>query len=1051
MRKKLLSMLLAWMVSIAAVWCQTRQITGIVTAGKDPVTGASIQLKDTKIGTVTDENGRYVLSVPNESSIIIIKGIGLRTQEVSIAGLSEINVKMIAENVDLGEIVVTAFGIERERKTLGYSQQRIGGEELRKSGEQNMIQGLAGKAAGVLVTGSGGSPGSSSKVLLRGNSTFTGNNQPLLVIDGVPMDNSTDQTTAGDYPFNSNLNGVNSSNRGVDINPDDIESMNILKGPAAAALYGVRAGAGAIIITTKKGKRGTKSFSVDVGTSFEISQVNKLPNLQMKYSQGNGGGVLSADKQSSIGAGKYKPGTTPESWGNLTRDSLGISPTDNMANFFKKGYTQNYNVSITNNTENSSVRFSVGRMSQTGTIPNTTFERTNMRLSLDTRLTPKMVFGGTVNYTNSGGTRAQNGSNLSGVMLGLLRTSNSFNLNDASKGGYLNPNGSQRQFFSIYDNPYWTVNQNPFRDDVNRILGNMNFTYDPIEWMSVTYRLGTDVYTDQRKQIFAIGSWAPSNAPGGQIEENTIRHQEVYSDLLVTFKKEINKDFKGTLLLGNNLNHRYNQDIYARGRDLGTTGNYNLNNAANLYASENNSTIRTMAYFFDLNLAFKNFLFLGVTGRQEYASTFGQAKNHFFYPSTSLSFVFSELIKIPKMSFGKIRIAYAEAGISPGPYNSRTYFSRATYTDGFTDGLSFPYLGSNGYGYAAGIGNAALKPERNTGKEIGLDVRFFDNRFGIDFTYYNQVSTDLLVSRPISPSTGFTSFYSNAGSMVNKGIELVVTGTPIKTKDFSWDININYTRNRNMVLSLADGVDQINIESAFDNIGSYAIKDQPYGVFYGTKWTRNSNGQLLIGANGLPLVDAKQQNVGSPYPKWYGGIRNTFTYKGFILSFLFDTRVGSSAWNGTWARLSRLGQTNESSDDREKSYIISGKKQSGVDANNNPVYEADNDIRISAYSYFRTYKGDGGNFAVENAIQDAGWIRLRDLNINYRFTMTPKLARHIKFVELGVLCRNLWLYTKYTGVDPETSLTGASSNIGGFDYFNNPGTKSYTFSLKASF
>jgi TonB-linked SusC/RagA family outer membrane protein len=1024
------------------VSAQNRQITGQVTDGKEPIIGASVSVKGTSIGTATDANGRYTLTIPASAQTLLVKAVGMKSQELSIAGLSEINVKMGPDVVKLDETVITAFGIERERKTLGYSQQKVSGDELRKSGEQNMIQGLSGKAAGVLVQGSGGTPGASSKILLRGNATFTGENQPLIVVDGVPIDNSTTQSTAGDNPFNSNLSGVNNSNRGVDINPDDIESMNILKGPAAAALYGVRAGAGAIIITTKKGKKGTKSFSVDFSTSAEISQVNKLPKLQMKYSQGTGGGTLKADKSGSNAAGIYRPGITPQSWGNLTKDSLGITPTDNMGEFFQTGYAYNNNISITNTSENSSIRVSLGRLDQTGIVPNTKFNRTTVRLTADTRLNKKMSVGGTVNYIKSGGIRSQNGSNLSGVMLGLLRAPNSYKLMDPENGGFKNPDGTQRSYMTIYDNPYWTVNENPFVDDVNRVLGNVNMTYDATDWMSVTYRIGTDFWTDERKQIFAVGSWAPDNAPGGEVDHNILRSHEVYSDLLVTFKKDITKDLKASLLLGNNMNHRYSQDLFSRGRDLGVPGNYNLNNAANLYASEANSTIRTFAHFFDLNLAYQNYLFLGVTGRREVASTFGTAKNDFFYPSANLSLVFTELVKIPTLSFGKVRVAYAQAGISPAAYGTSTYFVRSTYTDGFTGGLSFPYTGINGYGYSNTLGNPNLKPERNTGREFGLDLRFFEGRLGFDFTYYVQRSTDLLVFRPVAPSSGFSQSYENLGEMENRGIELMINATPIQKKDFQWDISLNFTRARNEVLKLAEGVKELSLEAGFASMGSYAIVGEPYGVFYGTKWARNSSGQLIIGTNGLPTVDPVRGNLGNPYPDWFGGLRNTFTYKNVSLTCLLDVRQGGSIWNGTWARLQQIGNTEESAEGREKAYIIEGVKADGTT----------NDIAISSFNYFRTFKGDGGNYASENAMQDGSWIRLRDLGISYKFTTLPAtVSKYVKGLELGIVGRNLWLKTDYTGVDPETSLTGAGSNIGGWDYFNNPSTKSYTFSLKANF
>jgi hypothetical protein len=524
----------------------------------------------------------------------------------------------------------------------------------------------------------------------------------------------------------------------------------------------------------------------------------------------------------------------------------------------------------------------------------------------------------------------------------------------------------------------------------------------------------------------------------------------VYSDLLVTLRKDFSQDVKTTLLIGNNLNHRYDQDLFSRGRDLGAPGNYNLNNATNLYTSEANTTIRTAALFFDFNASYKNYLFVGISGRNEWASTFGTAKNNFFYPSANVALVFSELVKIPKMSFGKVRLAYAQAGISPQPYRTKTYFTRSTYTDGFTGGLSFPYLGGNGYGYSARIGNAELKPEKNTGIEFGTDLRFFENRLGIDFTYYSQKSTDLLVDRPVAPSTGYALYYTNAGSMINKGIELVLSGTPIKMKDFSWDISVNYARNRNEVLELGTDIKEISLEAGFSSMGAYAIKGLPYGVLYGTRWDRTANGDFIIGANGLPRLAAERGQIGNPYPLWYGGMRNTFNYKSFTFSFLWDIRVGGDVWNGTWARLNNIGRTEESSEGREKTYIIPGMKVIGTNPDGSENY-AENDIAVSAFNYFRTYKGDAGNYAAENAIQNGGWVRLRDVSLSYRFNLAGKIARTIKGLELTVTGRNLLLFTDYTGVDPETSLTGAGSNIGGWDYFNNPSTKSYTFALKANF
>jgi len=493
------------------------------------------------------------------------------------------------------------------------------------------------------------------------------------------------------------------------------------------------------------------------------------------------------------------------------------------------------------------------------------------------------------------------------------------------------------------------------------------------------------------------------------------------------------------VILGNNLNNRFSSDQFLRGRDLAIPDFYNLSNASNLYASSGTGRVKTAAMYLNAELAYKSMLYLNVTGRNEWASTFGTAKSSFFYPSANASFVFTEAIGSNNiLSYGKMRIAYAQAGINPPAYATRTYFTQPTFTDGFTSGLNFPYLGMNGFGQSNSLGNSALEPERNTGMEIGFDLRFLKGRATLDVTLYNQKSTNIILGMPLAPSTGYSSVVQNAGEMQNKGIELVIGATPVKTDKFSWDINLNWASNRNEVLKLAPGVDEISTEAAFASNGSYAIVGEPYGVIYGTKWRRNEAGELLIGANGLPLVDPKRGRIGSPYPKWYGGLRNTLSYKGVNLTFLWDVREGGEIWNGTWGRMMQLGRTKES-EARDREYLIEGVRASDGQPNTR---------KISAYDYFRTFKGDAGSYASENAIQDGSWVRLRELGISYNVKVGSKF---LQSVDLGITGKNVLLFTDYTGVDPETSLTGAGSNIGGFDYFNNPGMKSWIANVKFNF
>ncbi len=1034
-------------------WAQTRLIVGTVKSAKDQgsLANVSVTVKGTNISTFTDNEGRYAINAPQSAKQIVFLLNNYKALSSDIpSGSDRLDVTMEEDPVGMSTITITALGISRQQRALGYATQNVSGKEIAGSGEQNVVQAISSKVAGAFVQGSGGTPGASAKIILRGNATFNGNNQPLMVVDGVPIDNSTSQTTAGDYPFNMNLQGVNQSNRGVDINPDDVESINVLKGPAAAALYGVRGANGAIIITTKRGKagRGGKNFSATFSSSVEWSKVNKLPEIQMTYGQGATGGGRSIDSAgvrrayagvvppgwTIVDAGTSNPGT-PASWGPKV-----ANPIDNMKDFFQTGVAYNNNLSFNAGGERTTVRASIGNLRQTGIVPNTEFKRTSVRVNTDTRLTSKISFGSSINFINSGGTRAQNGSNLSGVMLSILRSPVDFNL----RGGqgedfWKNPDGSNYTYLPFYDNPYWSCYENPFTDDVNRILGNTYITYRPLDWLDVTYRVGIDQYTDSRKQIFAVGSNQPDNAPGGEINENIQRYKEFYSDLLITARRELNEDLNLNVILGNNLNNRFSSDQYLRGRDLAIPDFYNMSNASNLYASSGTGRVKTAALYLNAELSYKSMLYLNVTGRNEWASTFGTAKSSFFYPSANASFVFTEAIGSNDiLSYGKMRIAYAQAGINPPAYATRTYFTQPTFTDGFTSGLNFPYLGMNGFGQSNGLGNSALEPERNTGMEIGFDLRFLKGRASLDVTLYNQKSTNIILGMPLAPSTGYSSVVQNAGEMQNKGIELVIGATPIKSDKFTWDINLNWASNRNEVLKLAPGVDEISTEAAFASNGSYAIVGEPYGVIYGTKWRRNEAGQLLIGANGLPLVDPKRGRIGSPYPKWYGGLRNTLSYKGVNLTFLWDVREGGEIWNGTWGRMMQLGRTKES-EARDREYLIEGVRASDGQPNAR---------KISAYDYFRTFKGDAGAYASENAIQDGSWVRLRELGLSYNVKVGNKFLQSI---DLGITGKNVLLFTDYTGVDPETSLTGAGSNIGGFDYFNNPGMKSWIANVKFNF
>ncbi|OMP78852.1 MULTISPECIES: SusC/RagA family TonB-linked outer membrane protein [unclassified Chitinophaga] len=1022
--------LLLWLfvaMSVLHTFAQTRTITGKVTDTKDgsPLPGVSVIVKGTGKGTVTSADGSYKIDA-GANDALIFSFIGYVNQEKAVGGAANISVALGTDNKQLNEVVVTALGVSKQMKSLGYSVQKIGSDELINSNEHNVIQALASKAAGVQVIGSGGTPGASTKIIIRGNATFNLDNQPLIVIDGVPMDNSTNSTAARNYPYNSNLQGVNNSNRALDINPDDIATVTVLKGPAAAALYGANAASGAIIYTTKRGRSGATRVNYSFNAGFD--KVSQLPDEQHIYSQGAAGTTP-----------VYDPGglatSSPQSWGPLISSVSGAKSYDNTKNFFKTGQNFTHDVSVTGGNENSSFRLSLNRVDQQGVIPTTDLQRTTVRVNADSKISDRLTMAVSASYVLTEGTKAQNGSNTSGAMLGLMRAPASWNLMD-----YQFSDGSSKNYYLYYDNPLWSLYNNPYKDKTDRFYGNLNTTFKITDWLSISNRTGVDMYTQFSKQVFAIGSVQISDYLG-QIEENTFTSRDLYSDLILSGHKTFDK-LDVTANLGGNVLQQQGQNDYSKGTQLSIPNYYNLNNASTLYADNSTTIKRTSALYYDLEFGYKGQFFLTTTGRNEWSSTFGKSKNNFFYPSVSGSWVFSEIVPVNNViTYGKIRAAIAAGGKSPAVYSANTVYTSPTFADGFTDGNYFPFMGQNGMSLSSTLGNIGLKPERSVEKEFGLDFKLF-SRVNVELTYYNKTSTDILVYRPIAGSSGFQYILDNAGKMRNKGVEVMASADVVKLKDFTWNVQINFARNKNTVLALAEGVDENSVESAFTSIGSYAIVGQPYGALYGSKWARNEDGQIIIKANGLPQVATASGNLGNPFPDWTGGGRTTFTYKNFTLSALFDVRHGGKLWNGTYARMNNLGRTAESAD-RERTYVIPGVVL-GADGK----YTA-NTTAVSAQNYFRVYKGDASGYAVENAVEDGSWVRLREVNLGYKYKFGN--ASPIKSVELTLTGRNLWLHTKYKGVDPETSLTGAGSNLTGFDYFNNPGTKTYAVGLRVGF
>lgn len=1052
---------------------QDRTITGKITSTQDNlgIPGATVVVVGTTIGTTSDVDGNFRVTVPATAKSIRVTAIGMKPKQVDLGASNNIDFALDLDALQLNEVIVSAIGIKQEKKAVGYSTQSVSGESISKAGQTNALSGLSGKVAGIQITNAGGTPGGSVNIRLRGVTSINGNNDPLFIVDGISLDNSHDASGNPDNGGNNYLGSVNNSNRLVDLNPDDIESVNVLKGPAAAALYGISASNGAIIITTKKGgKKVGGGVNVVVGSSFTWSEVNKLPELQNKFVKGTGGAYRSYESSSS---GSWGPSGDTSYWnpnaptpfnqnGQLigataaasTAGAIKFSPFDNVGQFFRTGFTTENNVSMSGGNDVSTYRMSFSRLADDGVVPTSNFKRYTLSLAGTSNISTKMSATGNISYSKSGGRRVQQGSNTSGLMLGLLRTPISFdnsngNTDPEATSAYIFADGTQRNYRGGlgYDNPYWTINQNPFNDDVNRMFGSVSANFKAYSWMDVTYRIGTDFYSDRRKQLLAIGS---RTLPQGQIFHQEIFYRHVNSDLFVTFNKKFNQDFTGSLLVGNNVFGSFKSNIYVEGTGLSFPDFQNISVATTLITRQTDTKYRTHAFYSSAKLSYKDYLFLDLTGRLESSSTLPVDNNTFFYPSASLGWVFTDALKTNSktLPYGKLRVSYAIVGKDAPVYALNNYFTQGVFGDGWTTGITFPFNGIVGYSVDNTLGNPNLKPEKTKSFEIGADLKFLDNRLGLDITYYNNQSVDQILAVPIAGSSGYRAQIKNAGSIENKGVELVLYAKPVKTKNFEWDISLNWAKNKNKVLALADGIKQLFL-GGFEGSAIYAVVGQPYGQIYGGRWLRDGSNRIVINeADGLPIQDPTVGVIGDPNPNWTGGVTNTFTYKGFALSFLVDIKSGGDIWNGSRGALTFFGRSVET-ENRGATKVFEGVR-GYYDANNNLVVTGDANTVVATLdqSYYQGI-GSGFNGPAEQFVEKGTYVKLRELTLSY--SVDKKWLKKTPFgsIDISLIGRNLWLKTDYKGVDPETSLTGAGNSLG-LDYFNMPSVRSYGFSVRVT-
>ncbi|WP_143961723.1 SusC/RagA family TonB-linked outer membrane protein [Litoribacter populi] len=1023
-------------------------VTGKVTSQEDggPLPGVSVLVQGSTTGAVTDLDGEYTIEVPSGDVTLEFSFIGFSRQRVQVRNRSELNVVMVPDIAQLSEVVVTAFGIEQEKKALVSATQEVKGRELALSREPNMVDALNAKVAGVQVTRQGGSAGAASSIVIRGMSSISGENQPLFVVDGIPINN--------EYRTRSRSSGVDAPNRAIDINPNDIESMNVLKGPAATALYGIQAASGVVIITTKKGSRSdTQNLSVNFSSNTGVDRIMQNFPAQMTYAQGDRG------VHGTTTFGHFGPplSTLRFNGQDTHRDPRGLlvdmndpsatnqmmDPVNNQDVFFQDGLTLDNSISVSTGNKHSSFYISMGDFSQTGIIPNNKYNRRSFKVTGESSLTEKLRVTASANYVHSTSTRFGRGDNFADVVQGSFRTPPSFD----NSLGHLRPDGGQRSFRdNSPDNPFWTVNNNPYEDEVNRIIGFIQANYDPLDWLNIMYRIGTDVSSDKRNQQWAVGSFGGDALPGGRVQETTYNDRLLNSDLIITANTQLGEDFNLQGMVGQNFYSRSYRMQFFDGRNLAIPGLYRITNAqTNLVQDQFTELKQTAAVFSRVSVDFRNYAFLEATGRNEWTSTLLPPNNSFFYGSVGTGFVFTEAFNLDQgfFSFGKLRASYSEAGRDTNPYRDQTYFGRSSISGAWGGGLVFPLPSGVGGVQLAGLaGNPNLRPERNKTWEFGGEFRFAENRLGLDVTYYRERNVDQIIAVSEPGSTGFSSRWINAGTIENRGWEIVANASPL-VGDFKWDIVANFSRNRNVVLDLP--VDRYAL-AGFGNLRPSLVEGQPYGIFMGTGFLRDDQGNRIINENGYPQrVLPSDENpsgdiiIGDPTPDFLLGLRNNLSYKNFLLTFLWDIRVGGDVANVTanWMRAQGVGAFTE---DRGSQVIFRGVKGDG----------SPNDIPV-VIDDARYYNNTTGNRDIaERFIEDGSWVRLRDITLTYQVPSAIANRLKMRNLDVSLYGRNLLLFTAYTGVDPETNLAGPNSSIG-VDAFGTPTTRSVGINLSAQF
>ena len=1031
---------------------QSVPISGTV-LGDDgaPISGVTVSVIGTKRATVTDNNGKFSITA-NNGATLEFSYIGLASQKIKAsAGMT---VTLARETGQMTDVVVTALGVKKERKALGYAVSDLSAEELMKNKNTNVINSLAGKVPGVNITQFSGSAGAGASITIRGGtSTSEGRqNQPLFVVDGIIYDNSTSVTgnTGTDGLSRSN---TTYSNRIMDVNPEDIESLSVLKGGAAAALYGSRAADGVVIITTKKGSDGI--VKVNANSKISTSWANKLPEVQKEF--GNG-------YYQSNGVFNTSSFTTPyspyNSWGKpiTATDTL----YDNIGSFFRHGTVYDNNINVSGGSKTGSFFLSGSNFKQTGIVPNTDYTKTTFRFNGEQKY-GRLTVGANVAYSiaDINRTLTTSGLYLSGVgsMQSLYTSPQTYNIKN-----YINPDGSQHRIFGgtlalegDNDNPYWIINQDKLTSQTKRITGGVNANYKVASWWDVTARLGYDQYGTNDYTYIAPGSAVAPLYQNGRLSKDMLNYNYITTMVMTNFHKSFLKDFDAHLMLGTTSENTKTTSQNHWGYTFVVPGTISFNNIATTNKFFNDATVnrRLVGAYGEFGLSYKSMAYLTATARNDWSSTIPVAHQSYFYPSISGSFVFTELLPRNNiLSFGKVRASWARVGKDGNPYATLTYVNPPISIGSFT-----------GVGNQYTAGNPDLIPELQDAWEVGGELRFLKGRISLDYTYYHSETKNQIGQPRLAQSGGFIFSTLNAGSVFNSGMEIGISGSPIKSKDFQWDVMLNYSYNKGRLGAFIPGVAYFYpTDAQFGTVKAASIPNsyflglvgQPYLHELDSKGVEIPGGRNQVDpTNGLYKLNTNTPVVGNREPQFIGGFNNTFRYKSFTLSFLLDIRKGGDVFNGTEYALVQGGLSKKTLLNDRQSATVTGVN-SVTGAGYNQTYTVGQNYTFGSTTYTGAYMVQQywQNYAANsyNFITSVNWVKLRSLSLTYDFSRVLKNTKVIKGISVTAVGTNLFTWTNYKGMDPEVSAAGGTGGSGsqGIDYLGVPAVATFTFGVNIS-